>query len=106
MMKKTASVAVCLFAVVSIAAFAASDEDEQKYRFKLYGYIKLDAAWDDSRVSVGDFARWVIDETVNENDSEFNMTARQTRLGANIFAPRYGDMETSGHVGRFLRGWR
>jgi hypothetical protein len=58
---------------------------------RLYGYVKLDASWDDSRVSDGNFARWVESEDTNKNDSEFNMTARQTRLGL-----KFGKQEVDG----------
>src|SRR6266498_4931333 len=44
----------------------------------LYGYVKLDAAYDSSRISAGNFARWVESEQIRRNDDEFNMTANQT----------------------------
>ena len=55
--------------------------------FEIYGYVKLDAAYDNSRISVGDYARWVESEQVNRNDNEFNMTANETRLGVRIRGP-------------------
>jgi hypothetical protein len=48
---------------------------------RLYGYIKLDAAYDTQRTDVGAFARWVESEEFRSSDEQFNMTARQTRLG-------------------------
>ena len=48
---------------------------------RLYGMIKADAAYDSSRTSVGDFARWVDSEERRGNDPQFNLTIRQTRLG-------------------------
>jgi hypothetical protein len=65
---------------------------------QLYGYIKLDAAYDSSRVDTGDYARWVESESDNEDDSQFNMTARQTRLGAMISGPEDDGLKTSGRV--------
>ena len=50
----------------------------------LYGYVKLDAAYDSSRISAGNFARWVESEQIRRNDDEFNMTANQTRLGLRL----------------------
>src|SRR5947207_9473400 len=50
----------------------------------LYGYVKLDAAYDSSRISVGNFARWVESEQIRRNDDEFNMTANETRLGLRV----------------------
>ncbi|MHC4061247.1 MAG: hypothetical protein ACYSR6_06515 [Planctomycetota bacterium] len=51
---------------------------------QLYGYVKLDAAYDTSRVDTGNFARWVESETTNKDDDQFNMTANQTKLGLKI----------------------
>lgn len=63
-----------------------------------YGYVKLDAAWDDSRTSVGNFARWAESEATNRNDEEFNMTAKQTRLGLKLGGEDVGGMKPSGRV--------
>jgi len=65
---------------------------------QLYGYIKLDAAYDTSRVDTGNFARWVESESDNDDDSQFNMTARETRLGALISGPQDDQLKTSGRV--------
>ncbi len=65
---------------------------------QLYGYIKLDAAYDTSRVSTGDFIRWVDSEATRQNDNEFNITANQSRLGINITGPEDNGIVTSGRV--------
>jgi len=65
---------------------------------QLYGFIKLDAAWDGARTSVGNFARWVETEHYNGSDHQFNMTANQTRLGLKIKGPDVGSAKTSGQV--------
>jgi hypothetical protein len=62
---------------------------------QLYGYIKADAALDSSRVDNGNFARWVLSEETNENDYQFNMTARQSRLGAKFTGPQLETVKTS-----------
>ena len=69
-----------------------------KYDVELYGFIKLDAAYDDSRTSVGNFARWAESESTNDDDDEFNMTANQTRLGLKFRGPDTGEIKTSGKV--------
>jgi hypothetical protein len=46
-----------------------------------YGYVKLDASWDEGLVNAGNFARWVLSDDVFHKHSHFNMTSRQTRLG-------------------------
>jgi hypothetical protein len=65
---------------------------------RLYGYVKLDAAFDDSRVNIGDYARWVESEGVLDDDHHFNMTANQTRLGALVEGPQAKGWRTSGQV--------
>ncbi len=66
--------------------------------FQLYGYLKLDAAYDDSRINNGNFADWVRPENNNDDDSQFNMTARQSRFGVNITGPDNGRVKTSGRA--------
>ena len=66
-----------------------------------YGYIKLDMAYDDSGVGAGsgEFAGWALPEDrQTRSDDRFSITARQTRLGANIFAPNIGDVKVKGVV--------
>jgi hypothetical protein len=65
---------------------------------QLYGYLKLDASYDSSRISIGDYARWVDIENQNDDDNQFDMTARETRLGMLLNGPTSGGMETSGRV--------
>lgn len=65
---------------------------------QLYGYLKLDASYDTSRTSPGNYVKWVDSETTGNNDNEFNMTARQTRLGMRITGPEKDGIKTSGRV--------
>ena len=65
---------------------------------KLYGYIKFDAAYDSSRTSAGDFARWVETEHRRGNDNQFNMTARQSRLGLLFSGKETAAPLTSGRI--------
>ncbi|MCE5279200.1 MAG: hypothetical protein ABFD92_17405 [Planctomycetaceae bacterium] len=69
-----------------------------KFDVQLYGYIKADASYDTSAVSNGNYARWVLPENRNDNDSQFTMTARETRLGMKITGPSDNDIKTSGVV--------
>jgi hypothetical protein len=73
-------------------------KDESGIKIKTYGYIKLDASYDDSRTTTGNFVKWVDPEKGNRNDNEFNLTANQTRLGLKITGPESGDINTSGVV--------
>lgn len=65
---------------------------------QFYGYIKGDAAYDNSRTTSGNYVVWVDNEEDHSNDDEFNMTANETRLGVMIRGPKGEGMETSGQV--------
>jgi len=65
---------------------------------QLYGYLKLDAAYDSSRTTNGNYAQWVDREDLNDNDNQFNMTANQSRFGVKINGPDDGAMKTSGRA--------
>jgi hypothetical protein len=63
---------------------------------EFYGYIKADAAWDSSQVYTGDYVLYGLQG--GEGDDEFNLTAKQTRLGLKITGPDVANMKTSGLV--------
>ena len=65
---------------------------------QLYGRLKLDSAYDSSRIDNGNYAKWVGSESTNDKDDQFNMTANETRLGMMITGPDDGDMKASGRV--------
>ncbi|HUW19725.1 MAG TPA: DcaP family trimeric outer membrane transporter [Sedimentisphaerales bacterium] len=86
-----------------IATMVQKDTEKKKpvwsdLDIQLYGYIKLDAAYDTSRTDTGNFARWVESESTNKNDDQFNMTANQTRFGVKVKGPADGEIETSGRA--------
>ena len=68
------------------------------FKFKPYGFIKLDASYDDSRTNYGNFVLFIPNESAHRDDNEFNMTARQTRLGMHIIAPDIYDWEAWGRI--------
>ncbi len=65
---------------------------------QLYGYLKLDAAYDSSRINNGNYAQWVEQENNNKDDDQFNMTANQSRFGVKINGPDDGTIKTSGRA--------
>ncbi len=67
---------------------------------ELYGYLKLDASYDSSRIDPGDYAKWVYNQSVNENNkgNQFDMTANETRLGLNLKGPNSDGMVMSGKI--------
>lgn len=70
--------ALALVAWITFCGVAAAQEKPQ---LTWYGYVKLDAAWDEALVNPGNYARWVVSGDAVDQHSHFNMTARQTRLG-------------------------
>lgn len=76
--------------VVSTASSIISD-----FKFKPYGFIKLDGSYDDSKIypSSGNFSLYVPSELSSDkdktshNDNNFSMTGRQTQVGLYILAP-------------------
>ncbi len=61
-----------------------------------YGYIKLDMSYDSARTNDGNFVMMVNDAA--DSDNEFNMTARQTRLGANFAFAEINGKKVTGKV--------
>ncbi len=67
----------------------------------VYGFIRLDAAYDDSSVSDGAggaYLKWADSESTNSNDDQFTMTARTSRIGVNISGPENNGLRTSGKL--------
>jgi hypothetical protein len=68
-----------------------------KFAVTLYGYFKADMAYDTAKMNNGDFARWV-EPSGGNDESQFNITARQTRLGLKVAGPDAGGIKTSGRI--------
>jgi len=83
-----------------LAGSVALGEEPLQTQFgaKLYGKIKLDAAYDSARTDNGNFARWVESEADNEDDNQFNMTARESRFGVWLYGPEMAGMDTKGRA--------
>ena len=65
---------------------------------KAYGYIKLDAAYDSQKTVAGDLLYYVLPKVNGESDNEFNMTARETRLGLELAGPDIDNLKTTGKI--------
>ena len=80
----------CLLVVGGLTAQAADTNLVSvlsKFEMKIYGYVKLDASYDTQRTSAGDLMFYVLPEVNGDKDDEFNMTAKETRLGLDILGP-------------------
>jgi len=58
---------------------------------KLYGYIKVDAAYETHATFPGNFSLWVQSAKDNRHDDQFILTANQTRVGLELGGPKLGD---------------
>jgi len=65
---------------------------------KVYGYVKLDAAYDTQKTSAGDVLFYVLPKVNGESDNEFNMTARETRLGLELAGPDIENLKTTAKI--------
>jgi hypothetical protein len=68
------------------------------FSIKSYGYVKLDASYNDSRTVNGNYVIYVPSEGMVKNDNTFNITARQSRLGLDITAPQYDGWITKARI--------
>jgi len=82
-----------------VGSMAQADEPIQtKFGAKLYGRIKLDAAYDFARTDDGNFAKWVLSEADKKDDDQFNMTARESRVGLWLYGPDVAEINTKGRL--------
>lgn len=72
--------------------------EQSPVTLKLYGYIKLDAAYDSQKTSSGDALFYVLPKVEGESDNEFNMTARETRVGLELAGPDIEAVKTTGKI--------
>jgi hypothetical protein len=95
-----------LLLIPSLALYALPDgdapeaapqaEEETPFAASLYGFLKLDAAYDSTLVSTGNFIRWVESASRVDDDPHFNLTARQTRFGLRLSGPNKPGLEVTG----------
>ncbi len=65
---------------------------------EVYGYVKLDASYDSRRTVAGDLMFFVLPDGPAGRKEEFNMTARETRLGLNLGVPGLTDYRVTGKL--------
>ncbi len=110
---------VALFCTVP-TAFAQQEPDPADYiewaellagksKIKLYGYVRLDAQYDDSRFNDVQIPGYVRSEdsggvpsgvVAEKDDSEFSLHARLTRLGAEFLGPKLEGLGNATVTGR------
>ncbi|MCK4597513.1 hypothetical protein KAU04_05710 [bacterium] len=81
--------------LVFVVVLSAKTFAQTSTKTTIYGYIKLDASYDEAKVKCGNFAFFVLDEPKND---QFNMTARQSRLGMKFEGPSTDNVKVFGNV--------
>jgi len=92
MKKATLILILILTTVFSIGLYG----DDEKASVSAYGYIKLDAVYENGNSSHGNFAIWAQPE--GDNSSQFHMTAKETRLGLAVKGVSFGKFDVSGKI--------
>jgi hypothetical protein len=77
---------------------AETSETKAKPKLEWYGYVKLDASWDESLIESGNFARWAASPSLIDEHSHVNLTARQTRFGFRVEPPHRGGPRLSARL--------
>ena len=81
---KCGAFALVLAAALGSLPMPATAQSTGELDLEWYGYVKLDASWDEALANVGNFARWVISPESEHPHPSFSMTSRQTRLGFRV----------------------
>ncbi len=84
--------------VLCLSGVSATSQDKPEINLDWYGYVKLDAAYDQNVTSHGNFVMWVKPQTSDDDDAQFNMTHKQTRFGLNAKGTGYRNATVGGKV--------
>lgn len=81
-------------------------EKAEKPAVDVYGYLKLDVAYDSAEVDSGNCPTYVLPKTAHRgSEGELSVTARESRLGLMLKGPELGATKTGGRLeGDFYSG--
>jgi hypothetical protein len=71
------------------------------FRIVPYGTIWGDTSYDSQRSKIGDYCLWIESPTLHPNDPDYNVDAKSTRIGLDMFGPGipcFGDAKIDGKV--------
>ncbi len=100
-MRKILLILTALTFVLSAPVWA---DEKPSFDVNWYGYVKLDAAYDQNPTSHGNFAMWANPVGQEDDDAQFNMTHKQSRFGFAAVGKNLGDVNVSGKVELDLYG--
>jgi hypothetical protein len=86
---------IVLFFLIATPLLAG---DNPRINLDWYGYVKLDASYDQNVTSHGNFAMWVLQKQGDDNDAQFNMTHKQTRFGMKAKGEGYENVKVGGNL--------
>lgn len=89
-MKKVTLITAALCFVM--LALGTTADAAPSFKPSLYGYIKLDGAYDQNMTSHGNFVMWVNPRSNGTDDEQFNMTHKQSRFGVKINGEGYDNL--------------
>lgn len=98
-MTKTHKPIMAVITLLLLLCASAWPADSPSFDIDWYGYVKLDASYDQNLTSHGNFAMWVQPQSADQNtDEQFNMTHKQTRFGAALKGVGYSDVDLGGNI--------
>ncbi len=89
---------LCGLGAQQAMAQAATATVQSKYDLTFYGYVKLDGSYDSQRTAAGNLMFFVLPEGAAGRDNEFNLTAKETRLGLRLNLPEMEGIKTYGVI--------
>jgi hypothetical protein len=79
-----------------------------EFHFVPYGTIWGDTSYDSQRSKIGDYCLWIESPTTHPNDPDYNVDAKSTRIGLDMFGPGipcFDDAKISGKVEVDFQGY-
>jgi len=86
---------ICFILLLSINLTAT---DKPNFKFDWYGSIKLDASYDQNLTDEGNYIMWVEPQQNGEDDEQFNMTHKQSRIGFTANSSGYRNAKVFANV--------
>jgi hypothetical protein len=86
---------VCVLTLMAVSGYT---NDKPSLDLDWYGYFKADGSYDQNLTSHGNFSMWVNPKTFEEDDTQFNLTANQTRLGLKVTSQGYEYAQVTGRI--------
>jgi hypothetical protein len=97
-MNRAISILVLGILITLVAGSLVMADENPSFDFNLYGFIKLDGAYDQNLTSHGNFVMWVDPYQYDGDDEQFNMTANATRFGVSVDGNGYETAQVNGRI--------